>query len=1109
MRELFFADESWRIGGEGRFQGTFHIPQHGKRELKGQFTSALATLDTPDTRLLFPGLHGSLLWLPERFDVTQAGADFYGGRARFSYTLAPLGGPRSADATFLAEYDSVDLPAFTRGIEWQDIDLRGRASGRNELTWQNGRLGPTMTGSGRMTIVPPAGVVLADEKGTGLDLWKTPPSSAFEFSTDRDPSPLRLPFGGEIVYRLDPAGLDFEQSWVASPSTFVGFSGRADYGDDSNLPFHVTSLDWQQSDRILAAILTAAGAPAGVIEVGGFGQFDGVMTGAFARPSIRGTFAGEALRSWGVTWGRAVGEILIERQFVTISNGVIGDTPDARIQADGRFSLGFRGPGESAEELEGVYVRVTNWPLDDFRQAFDLIDWPVEGVLGSAELRLSGPYRGPFGSGTLRIDRGTAWGEAFDAASADLTFNGAGLEISQIVMTKAGGEVTASALMEWDGTYAFDAAGERIPVESLTSFTVPQAPLSGVLQFSASGEGAFSAPSYTFRASVPDLSAGSQGIGAVSGVLEVRNNTLYIQQLEAHSVLVQVSGAGSIALNDAYDATLNFRFTNSRIDPYLPLVAPELAERLSQYTRAVVGGTVQVQGELKNTSALAVHATVEDVDLTLFDYRLTNDGPVRLRFENDVSTISRLVLVGTDTSLTIEGDIPHSGQPMAVAANGRANLAILQLVFPNVSSSGAATLNATFGGAIDAVTVSGQASIADGRLRYRDFPHGLEQINGPIVFHSDRITVDEVRARMGEGEVTFSGAIELLGLLPDRFDLQAEGRSMSLRFPAGFRSTVNTSLTLTGPVGAPIVSGDVTVLRSIYLAEIENEQALLALASLGSPAVSEVEGDGGPVPLRLDLRIRAASGRLMVDTTNAQISASANLTVRGTLDEPSMTGLVTIERGHLFFNGNRYTLQPSSVDFFNPSAIQPSFDVALTTRVRVPGQTYDVTIRIGGEADHLNLDVSSDPYLPLYDVVNLLLGEYDPAALRSAELRAVQAPQFAQQQAMRTLAAQLLTMPISSRIGSVVQRTIPFDTFSIVPLLGQQATLEALTPTARVTLGKRISERVFLTYSRALNATRQYDIILLEYEQSDRVSWVLSRNEDRTFALDFRIRHVF
>jgi hypothetical protein len=48
-----------------------------------------------------------------------------------------------------------------------------------------------------------------------------------------------------------------------------------------------------------------------------------------------------------------------------------------------------------------------------------------------------------------------------------------------------------------------------------------------------------------------------------------------------------------------------------------------------------------------------------------------------------------------------------------------------------------------------------------------------------------------------------------------------------------------------------------------------------------------------------------------------------------------------------------------------------------------------------------------------------------------------------------------------------------------------------------------------VTYSRALNTATEYEVILIEYDQNDRLSWVLSRNEDRTFALDFRIRYVF
>jgi hypothetical protein len=67
-----------------------------------------------------------------------------------------------------------------------------------------------------------------------------------------------------------------------------------------------------------------------------------------------------------------------------------------------------------------------------------------------------------------------------------------------------------------------------------------------------------------------------------------------------------------------------------------------------------------------------------------------------------------------------------------------------------------------------------------------------------------------------------------------------------------------------------------------------------------------------------------------------------------------------------------------------------------------------------------------------------------------------------------------------------------------------------LNPTARLTIGKRISERVYLTFSRSLNTIVNDQIVLLEYDESDRVSWILSRNEDsQTYALEFRVRHIF
>ena len=68
-----------------------------------------------------------------------------------------------------------------------------------------------------------------------------------------------------------------------------------------------------------------------------------------------------------------------------------------------------------------------------------------------------------------------------------------------------------------------------------------------------------------------------------------------------------------------------------------------------------------------------------------------------------------------------------------------------------------------------------------------------------------------------------------------------------------------------------------------------------------------------------------------------------------------------------------------------------------------------------------------------------------------------------------------------------------------------------LVPGARLTIGKRISNRVYLDLLPVplglVDDPRSGD--LLEYDQNERLSWVLSQNEDRTYALDVRVRHAF
>ena len=72
-------------------------------------------------------------------------------------------------------------------------------------------------------------------------------------------------------------------------------------------------------------------------------------------------------------------------------------------------------------------------------------------------------------------------------------------------------------------------------------------PLTGVLEFSAGGSGAFDEPRYDVKVNVHDLFFGEEGVGEVTGRLSIRDELL-TYELEAASPRLAVSGTGRIAL---------------------------------------------------------------------------------------------------------------------------------------------------------------------------------------------------------------------------------------------------------------------------------------------------------------------------------------------------------------------------------------------------------------------------------------------------------------------------------------------------------------------------------------------------------------------------------
>jgi translocation and assembly module TamB len=755
---------------------------------------------------------------------------------------------------------------------------------------------------------------------------------------------------------------------------------------------------------------------------------------------------------------------------------------------------------------------VSRRDLESLRHAFQLDDWPVSGRL-TGEFHLTGQYERPIGFGAMTIDDGVAYGEPFQRGAASLRFEGNGVRLDGVTIAKTGGAITGAAFVGWDGTYSFNVDGRRLPVERTALFAYPRAQPSGMIEFSASGSSTFADPRYSVRYRINDMFVDQEPVGLVTGTLALRGRDL-TGELDIASPRLAVTGNGRIALGAASDADLTFRFHDSSLDPYVRLFVP----RLSPYTTAVASGSIHVTGNLADVDHLLVDGTVDRVDMKLFDYAIRNAQPIRLSLDNHLVRINDLQLVGDETRLTVGGTIALHEEKISVRAAGDANLGILQGFFRDVRGSGRAELSAAIDGPLYEPVFSGSATIANGRIRHFSLPNSLDAINGTIRFDSRGIRLDDVVASMGGGRVQFGGRIGFEGYLPGDLNVSVRGEDMHLRYPAGVRSTVDADLTVRGNFKTPSLGGTVVVKNAIWSRRIDPTGGLLDFG--GGSRSGAAEAAPAPaaqaIPLRFDIEVVVPS-TLRVENNLARLVASADLQLRGTYDRPLLFGRAEVDRGEVMFEGRRYLVTRGNIDFTNPARIEPFFDVEAETRVRVPGQTYQVTVRAVGTMERLQPELSSDPPLPTADVLALLFGDVGQGQgpndrLGNAELQALKNPNERQTEVLATRATQLLANPVSSEVGRVVEQTFGVDTFQLTPTLVDPYSLSTslrVNPSARVTIGKRISDRVYLTFSRNLSSAISDQILLLEYDQSERLSWILSRNEDSTYAIEVRVRHTF
>ncbi|OYT71542.1 MAG: hypothetical protein CFK52_07870 [Chloracidobacterium sp. CP2_5A] len=495
-------------------------------------------------------------------------------------------------------------------------------------------------------------------------------------------------------------------------------------------------------------------------------------------------------------------------------------------------------------------------------------------------------------------------------------------------------------------------------------------------------------------------------------------------------------------------------------------------------------------------STLRLVVPLGELSATTDNYVVVNDGPLKFSVSDRTLDFKQFRLrdeKGDTTSFALGGRLGLTGGRDVVTAEGRVDLKLLRAFSKRVTSRGLLTIKSKVAGSLANPRLTGYVDLDDFGLRMTEVPLALENGGGRILFNANRAQIETLTADAGSGkiEVTGGAIFERLTDVRWRFGLRAE--NIRVKYPRDIRSLADGDLVLQGNPSVQVLSGVIRIKRAEYTTNTD-------LATLVRTQFIGLGGVGSSLQTRrnrsafttLDVRVEAPD-TLFIRNNIADVVGSASLRLSGSVDNPDVSGRILITRGQLEFRNDRFEVTRGVVSIPEGPTGTTFYDIQAEATI----QGYRIIVGLTGTADNFNPILRSEPNLPQSSILSLLAtGTLPPPDIANTATAA----QRANVSAATTLLSELLTERIEEQTG----RLFGINQFQIDPLLVGRGG----DPTARLTVGRRITKDLSVTFSTNL-ATAEEQIILIEYRLRNNLSIIGLRDQRGNFGFDVRVTKRF
>ncbi|MGD9202765.1 MAG: translocation/assembly module TamB domain-containing protein, partial [Chitinispirillia bacterium] len=630
--------------------------------------------------------------------------------------------------------------------------------------------------------------------------------------------------------------------------------------------------------------------------------------------------------------------------------------------------------------------------------------------------------------------------QKFDTIALNGTLGGNKLSINPLTVNFPDkGKITVQGWVSKDKQYKLTLKSTDIPLTSIQKIDELNN-IDGFTNLMISGEGSLDTPKVSGSLSIANPSVNKKPLEDL------------IIQFELEDRLCSITGKSDFKFNGKYNLdkklySLNISFDSTRLSPYFDMAG-------QKDINGFIKGTIKVDGQ--DTILNNAFCNIENIKLFYKKDNLLSSQNLHVIYkegqfnapEFNIKILNRgfftlkgNYITGDTYSLSFLGDIPFN---------------LVEIFSQDIGETdGNIHIKGNIGGKGKIPDIEVEVALQDIALSLTNLAQKITSINGVIQLSNSAIQLKEkgVRGNIDEGTFICSGIMNLDSLKPSDFSVSLASNAIPISLPDMLDITFDSDIKMKGTMEKASIEGGVTLLDGLYYKDVTgisyNEMLFSLLKGLIGDTNEEIaKTDTAHVNTfmentRLDIKV-SSNSVFIVDNNMALIEIKPDLTVKGNLNSPIITGRASLPYGTITYQKKEFIVNKGIIDFTNPYATEPHIDIE--SEVEIKEYTIYLLIR-GVPPNNIQITLDSDPYLSDDDKLTLLL-------LGKLRKDILDGEGFSYKST-----EELLNNVIGSKVRDNIKNATGFEVDIETDLLSDQE------DRIKVTIGKDISKRLNTEYS--------------------------------------------